>query len=120
MVTAIFLVGLYFRFLIENDLSISNLQKQAVLKKESEMAGEVQKRLFPETKKFEKFIYAKNIPARDVSGDYYDIIEINENEFYFTLADVSGKGVRSGMLMAKASSVFRTLANLSHFIFLKL
>ena len=113
MVTTIFLAGLYFRFLKENALAISNLQKQAVLKKERELAGEVQKRLFPEMKKFEKFIYAKNVPARDVSGDYYDIIEINENEFYFTLADVSGKGVRSGMLMAKASSVFRTLANLS-------
>ena len=113
MVTVIFLAGLYFRFLKENELAISNLQKQAVLKKERELAGEVQKRLFPETKKFEKFVHAKNIPARDVSGDYYDIIEINENEFYFTLADVSGKGVRSGMLMAKASSVFRTLANLS-------
>ena len=113
MVTAIFLAGLYFRFLKENELAISNLQKQAVLKKERELAGEVQKRLFPEIKKFEKFVYAKNVPARDVSGDYYDIIEINENEFYFTLADVSGKGVRSGMLMAKASSIFRTLANLS-------
>ena len=113
IVTVIFLTGLYFRFLKENELAISNLQKQAVLKKERELAGEVQKRLFPETKKFEKFIYAKNIPARDVSGDYYDIIEINDNEFYFTLADVSGKGVRSGMLMAKASSVFRTLSNLS-------
>ena len=113
MVTVIFVAGLYFRFLKENELAITNLQKQAVLKKERELAGEVQKRLFPETKKFEKFVYAKNIPARDVSGDYYDIIEINENEFYFTLADVSGKGVRSGMLMAKASSIFRTLANLS-------
>ena len=113
MVTVIFLAGLYFRFLKENELAITNLQKQAVLKKERELAGEVQKRLFPETKKFETFVYAKNIPARDVSGDYYDIIEINENEFYFTLADVSGKGVRSGMLMAKASSIFRTLANLS-------
>ena len=113
MVTAIFLAGLYFRFLKENELAISNLQKQAVLKKERELAGEVQKRLFPEIKKFEKFVYAKNVPARDVSGDYYDIIEIDENEFYFTIADVSGKGVRSGMLMAKASSVFRTLANLS-------
>ena len=112
MVTAIFLTGLYFRFIKENELAISNLQKQAALKKERELAGEVQKRLFPEIKKFENFVYARNVPARDVSGDYYDIIEINENEFYFTLADVSGKGVRSGMLMAKASSVFRTLSNL--------
>ena len=113
MVAIIFLTGLYFRFIRENELAILNLQKQAVLKKERELAGEVQKRLFPETGKFEKFVYAKNVPARDVSGDYYDIIEINDNEFYFTLADVSGKGVRSGMLMAKASSVFRTLANLT-------
>lgn len=112
MVTAVFLTGLYFRFIKENELAISNLQKQAALKKERELAGEVQKRLFPEIKKFEHFVYARNVPARDVSGDYYDIIEINENEFYFTLADVSGKGVRSGMLMAKASSVFRTLSNL--------
>ena len=113
MVAIIFLTGLYFRFIRENELAILNLQKQAVLKKERELAGEVQKRLFPEAGKFEKFVYAKNVPARDVSGDYYDIIEINDNEFYFTLADVSGKGVRSGMLMAKASSVFRTLANLT-------
>ena len=113
MVAIIFLTGLYFRFIRENELAILNLQKQAVLKKERELAGEVQKSLFPETGKFEKFVYAKNVPARDVSGDYYDIIEINDNEFYFTLADVSGKGVRSGMLMAKASSVFRTLANLT-------
>ena len=113
MVAIIFLTGLYFRFIRENELAILNLQKQAVLKKERELAGEVQKSLFPEAGKFEKFVYAKNVPARDVSGDYYDIIEINDNEFYFTLADVSGKGVRSGMLMAKASSVFRTLANLT-------
>ena len=113
MVAIIFLTGWYFRFIRENELAILNLQKQAVLKKERELAGEVQKSLFPETGKFEKFVYAKNVPARDVSGDYYDIIEINDNEFYFTLADVSGKGVRSGMLMAKASSVFRTLANLT-------
>jgi hypothetical protein len=38
MVTVIFLAGLYFRFLKENELAISNLQKQAVLKKERELA----------------------------------------------------------------------------------
>ena len=46
MVAIIFLTGLYFRFIRENELAILNLQKQAVLKKERELAGEVQKSLF--------------------------------------------------------------------------
>ena len=37
-----------------------------------------------------------------------------KNEYFFTLADVSGKGIKAGMYMAKASSIFRTLSNLSY------
>ena len=48
------------------------------------------------------------MPARDVSGDYFDVVRSTPEE-YFTLADVSGKGVKAGMYMAKASSIFRTL-----------
>ena len=58
-------------------------------------------------------LYAKNVPARDVSGDYYDYIKISEDEFYFTLADVSGKGVKAGILMANAAAVFRSMAKLN-------
>jgi len=45
-----------------------------------------------------------------VSGDYFDVIKINKDEFYFTLADVSGKGIKAGILMASASAVFKSLA----------
>ena len=62
--------------------------------------------------KFENFIFAKNVPARDVSGDYFDVVRSTPEEYFFTLADVSGKGVKAGMYMAKASSIFRTLTNL--------
>ena len=37
---------------------------------------------------------------------------MNENEIYFTLADVSGKGVKAGILMANAAAVFRSMAKL--------
>ena len=37
---------------------------------------------------------------------------MSKEEYFFTLADVSGKGVKAGMYMAKASSIFRTLTNL--------
>ena len=113
MLTVTFLTGLYFRFIEENKIALENLQKEAKLLKERELAGDVQKSLFPDISKFENFIYAKNIPARDVSGDYFDVISVGKDEYYFTLADVSGKGVKAGMYMAKASSTFRTLSNLS-------
>ena len=113
MLTITFLTGLYFRFIEENKIALSNLQKEAKLLKERELAAGVQKSLFPDISRFENFIYARNIPARDVSGDYYDVIKINNDEYFFTLADVSGKGVKAGMYMAKASSIFRTLSNLS-------
>ena len=113
IVAITFLTGLYFRFIKENQIALENLQKEAKLLKERELAAGVQKSLFPDISKFENFIYARNIPARDVSGDYFDVIKVNKEEYFFTLADVSGKGVKAGMYMAKASSIFRTLSNLS-------
>jgi CHASE2 domain-containing sensor protein len=112
MISITFLTGLYFRFLQENKIALQNLQKEAKLLKERELAGGVQKSLFPDISAFENFVFAKNIPARDVSGDYFDVMKVGPEEYYFTLADVSGKGVKAGMYMAKASSIFRTLSNL--------
>jgi|TARA_Y100000996_G_scaffold6796_1_gene5851 adenylate cyclase len=108
----LFIYLLYSRFVEENKSSIENEKKQLVLKKEREIAGEVQKKLFPTEKNIENFVYAKNIPARDVSGDYYDYIKVSDDEIYFTLADVSGKGIKAGMLMANASSVFKSFSKL--------
>ena len=112
MLTITFLTGLYFRFIEENKIALSNLQKEAKLLKERELAAGVQKSLFPDISKFENFIFAKNVPARDVSGDYFDVVRSSPEEYFFKLADVSGKGVKAGMYMAKASSIFRTLTNL--------
>ena len=108
----LFIYLLYSRFVEENKSSIENEKKQLVLKKEREIAGEVQKKLFPIEKNIENFVYAKNVPARDVSGDYYDYIKVSDEEIYFTLADVSGKGIKAGMLMANASSVFKSFSKL--------
>ena len=111
--TLVFTVSLYFRYLDENSIALENEKKQLVLKKEREIAGEVQKKLFPVNKEIEKYVFAKNTPAKDVSGDYYDYYKVNDNEFFFTLADVSGKGIKAGILMANAASVFRSLAKMN-------
>ena len=111
--TLVFTVSLYFRYLNENSIALENEKKQLVLKKEREIAGEVQKKLFPVNKEIEKYVFAKNTPAKDVSGDYYDYYKVNDNEFFFTLADVSGKGIKAGILMANAASVFRSLTKMN-------
>ena len=111
--TLMFMVSLYFRYLEENLVALDNEKKQFALKKEREIAGEVQKKLFPNNKKIEAYIYAKNTPAKDVSGDYYDYYQTNDNEIYFILGDVTGKGIKAGILMANASSVFRSLAKMN-------
>ena len=48
-----------------------------------------------------------NRPCRTVSGDYYDFIVRPDGRVYFVIADVSGKGVTAGLLMAGLQASFR-------------
>lgn len=51
-----------------------------------------------------------NIPARHVSGDYFDYIPLGENKYGVAIADVSGKGVPASLIMAMCRSVLRSQA----------
>ena len=41
-----------------------------------------------------------NVPARQVSGEYYDYIQVDERRVGVAIADVSGKGVPASLIMA--------------------
>ena len=68
IVTVTFLTGLYFRFIEENKLALENLQKEAKLLKERELAAGVQKSLFPDISKFENFIFARKCTCKRCFG----------------------------------------------------
>jgi len=51
-----------------------------------------------------------NIPARIISGDYYDYIELGDGKLGVVIADVSGKGVAAGLLMAMCRSLLRAVS----------
>ncbi len=51
-----------------------------------------------------------NLPARIISGDYYDYIELGEGRLGVVVADVSGKGVSAGLLMAMCRSLLRAVS----------
>ncbi len=76
---------------------------------EIKLAMDVQKRLMPKRDMDHYPIFGLNIPAREISGDFYDFF-LNDDEVYFTLSDVSGKGVNAGMVMAKAITLFKIFA----------
>jgi Amt family ammonium transporter len=76
---------------------------------EIKLAMDVQKRLMPKRDLDNYPIYGLNIPAREISGDFYDFY-LHDDEVYFTLSDVSGKGVNAGMVMAKAITLFKIFA----------
>jgi sigma-B regulation protein RsbU (phosphoserine phosphatase) len=51
-------------------------------------------------------------PAGAVSGDFVDILQTGNNDTYFALGDVSGKGIAAALLMSKLHAVFRSLISL--------
>jgi sigma-B regulation protein RsbU (phosphoserine phosphatase) len=77
---------------------------------ELEIARNVQQKLFPhQSRRLAGIDYAGQcVPAREVSGDYYDFLEIGTNGLGFVLADVSGKGVAAALLMANLQACFRS------------
>ena len=76
---------------------------------EIKLAMNVQKRLMPNRDLANYPIFGLNIPAREISGDFYDFY-LHDDQVYFTLSDVSGKGVNAGMVMAKAITLFKIFA----------
>ena len=78
---------------------------------EIKLAMNVQKRLMPNRDLSNYPIFGLNIPAREISGDFYDFY-LHDDLVYFTLSDVSGKGVNAGMVMAKAITLFKIFSRL--------
>ena len=76
---------------------------------EIKLAMNVQKKLMPKRDIDNYPIFGLNIPAREISGDFY-YFYLHDDEVYFTLSDVSGKGVNAGMVMAKAITLFKIFA----------
>ncbi len=79
------------------------------LNREIEMAREIQRSLLPPPMDGEALVVGVNVPARDLSGDFYDFFRLPDGSILFNLGDVSGKGMNAALLMAKTSSLFRCL-----------
>jgi len=98
---------------INNARMADALVEQERMRKELELAREIQMDLLPEEAEETDFpVKGMNVPALEVSGDFYDFFRRDDGLIYFNLADVSGKGMNAALLMAKASSLLRHLAKI--------
>ncbi len=95
---------------IKNAKTAKELIDKNRMQKEIEIVGDIQKTLLSQNKKDPFPIAGINIPAKVVSGDFYNFSDLGEGRFGFGVADVSGKGIKSSLLMSKASSLYRCLS----------
>lgn len=87
----------------------AELVEQERVKRELELAAEIQRSLLPEEKESDFPVKGVNLPARVVSGDFYDFYPLDDGRVAFTLGDVSGKGMNAALMMAKTASLLRCL-----------
>jgi phosphoserine phosphatase RsbU/P len=107
----IYSVGSLAIISLENQrLFKEELEKQK-MEEELEIARDIQKNLLPrEIPSFSNMqISAANLSSRQVGGDYYDIIPLDEKSFCIAIADVSGKGVPAALLMASLQAFLRVI-----------
>ncbi|EHQ27154.1 PP2C family protein-serine/threonine phosphatase [Mucilaginibacter paludis] len=80
--------------------------------REMELAVEVQNMLIPIRlhKETGVEIGARYLPHQNIGGDYFDFIRLNDKEFMWCIADVSGKGISAALLMANFQASLRAWA----------
>jgi sigma-B regulation protein RsbU (phosphoserine phosphatase) len=80
-----------------------------LIEEELNFATDIQTNLLPKLNpQIDGFdIAGKSIPAKEVGGDYYDFIPIDENKNGICLGDISGKGMPAAMLMANLQATLR-------------
>jgi sigma-B regulation protein RsbU (phosphoserine phosphatase) len=98
--------------IIKNAQLMEEAFRQRALEHERELAETVWRRFLPESiLDLEGFdLAASCVPARQVGGDYYDLIALDDGRVFVVLGDVSGSGMPAALLMSNLQAVLRATA----------
>jgi sigma-B regulation protein RsbU (phosphoserine phosphatase) len=99
-------------FALYNAIIYSEANEKKRLDHDLKIARDIQRVLLPsEAPSINGFeISGMNIPANQVSGDYFDYIKVDDERLGVAIADVSGKGIPASLIMAICRSVLRSTA----------
>jgi sigma-B regulation protein RsbU (phosphoserine phosphatase) len=103
----------HFALMIENARLTARVVEQEKVRRDIALAAEVQRRLLPERPPDATIaaLAAVSLPARSVGGDYYDFIDVGNQQIGIALADVSGKGIAAALIMSVVQASLRIIAS---------
>jgi len=106
----IYSVGSLAIISLENRRLFKEALEKQKMEEELEIARDIQKNLLPHSiPEFSNFdIAAVTLSSKQVGGDYYDIITLDQNTFCLAIGDVSGKGVPAALLVANLQAFLKT------------
>ena len=88
--------------------------EQERIARELELAREIQCSLLPKPPGDDSPVHGLNLPAREVSGDFFQFFPLADGSILFCLGDVSGKGAHAALFMARTASLFRAFGKVLH------
>ena len=96
---------------IENKRLFKQQLEQERLRREMELASEMQHLLIPKNlpKNSDYELDSIYLPHLNVGGDYFDFVEHEDGRITFCIADIAGKGVAAALLMSNLEGTFHTL-----------
>ncbi len=83
------------------------LVEQSRIQRELTMARRLQRSLLPRRRRGSYPLRALNLPAQEISGDFYDFFDLPDGRIAFALGDVAGKGLDAAFLMVRCASLLR-------------
>ena len=100
------------RHLLEWREALSSRDQLVALQNELNIASQMQQSIlptqFPRGPDFQ--VYASMTPARNVGGDFYDIVHLEDNRIGVAIADVSDKGVPAALYMMSSRTLLKGAA----------
>ncbi len=82
---------------LQSELDVANSMQQSILPKE-----------FPKNEQYQ--LYGSMAPARNVGGDFFDIIRLGQDRIGIAIADVSDKGIPAALFMMSSRTLLKGAA----------
>jgi sigma-B regulation protein RsbU (phosphoserine phosphatase) len=92
---------------INNARLVDGMVEQQRIRRELDLARRMQKMLLPKRRRGKFPLIGINLPAHEISGDFYDYFDLPDGRIAFVIGDISGKGLDAAFLMVRVASLLR-------------
>jgi len=114
LVTALFALGatIAYRLVVAERIVAAQVAQERAREAEMASAAAIQRAMLPAMQSNDKAkgqldIFAHMVPAREVGGDLYDVVKLDENRVVITIGDVCDKGIPASLFMAITQTIMR-------------